>query len=143
MESSDDSENALKQKFGADDPMQSDHLFKEAGASSKRNAPFSTGIRKPEMKAMNTSRLAMIAVVAAGSLGLAACNNKADDATEQQADAVEQSSDAAADALENQADTMTGAASEAVQEKADAVEAAGEAKSDALENKADEIRKQN
>lgn len=92
------------------------------------------------MKAITMPRLAMIAVASA-SLGLAACNNPKDDATEQAADAVEASSSAAADAIDAQADATTGAAEEALENKADAVKKAGEVKADALEEKADEAKK--
>lgn len=94
------------------------------------------------MKAITMPRIAMIAL-AAGSLGLAACNNPADDASEKAADAVETSSDNAADALESQAAETTGVASEALENKADAVKKSGEAKSDALEDQADAVKKAN
>lgn len=77
--------------------------------------------------------------VASASLGLVACNNPADDATEKQADAVEQASEAAAERIEEQADTMTGAAEDTMEEKAEAVEQAGEAKADAMEDQADKV----
>jgi hypothetical protein len=81
---------------------------------------------------------AAIAVTSA-SFGLAACNDPADDATEQQADAVERASEAAAERIEDQADTMTGAAEDTMENKAEAVEQAGEAKADALEDHADKV----
>ncbi|KQM18901.1 hypothetical protein [Novosphingobium sp. Leaf2] len=92
------------------------------------------------MKVITMPRLAMIAVASA-SLGLAACNNPKDDATEKAADAVEASSEAAADSLESRAAMTTGAASEALEDKADAVKKSGEAKADALEDAADEAKK--
>lgn len=79
------------------------------------------------MKSITTSRLAMIAV-AAISLGLAACNDPADDALEQKADKVEASAEATAEAMEN---------------KADQIEASGEAKADALEGQADKVEDKN
>lgn len=94
------------------------------------------------MKTFNSSRplpLWATLAIASASLGLAACNNPADDATEQQADAVERASEAAAERIEDQADTMTGAAEDAMENKAEAVEQAGEAKADALEDQADKV----
>lgn len=85
------------------------------------------------MKFTLAPRAALIAGAAVATFGLAACNNKADDALEAQADATEQASDAAADALESQG----------MDEKADAVEATGEAQADAIEDKADAVRKAN
>ncbi|WP_374410987.1 hypothetical protein [Novosphingobium colocasiae] len=85
------------------------------------------------MKIVLDTRTALIAAAAAATLGLAACNNPADDALEQQADATEQASDAAADALESQG----------LESQADAVEATGEAKADAIEDKADAVREAN
>lgn len=52
------------------------------------------------MKLITMPRLAVLAVAGA-SLSLAACNNTADDATEQAADQVEASADATADAMED------------------------------------------
>ncbi|TCM18096.1 hypothetical protein EDF56_105446 [Novosphingobium sp. PhB165] len=89
------------------------------------------------------SRLGLAAAVAAASLGLAACNSHADDATEKQADAVEQASDNAADAMHDQADQMTGAAADAMDQKAEAVEHEGKATAAALDQKADEQAAQN
>ena len=93
------------------------------------------------MKSITLPRLAMLAV-ATTTLGLAACNNPADDATEKAADAVEARSDAAADILNERADLETGAAKDALEKKADAVKAEGEKKADALEDKADAIVRQ-
>ena len=92
------------------------------------------------MKAFNSSHPLWATLAAASAaLGLAACNNPADDAAEKQADTVEQASEAAAERIEEQADTMTGAAEDTMEEKAEAVEQAGEAKADAMEDQADKV----
>ncbi|PEQ13891.1 hypothetical protein B2G71_06205 [Novosphingobium sp. PC22D] len=84
------------------------------------------------MKLITTPRLAAIAL-ATTTLGLAACNDPADDAMEQKADAVEAQAEMTADALDDQG----------MDAQAEAVEDAGEAKADALEEKADEIEDAN
>ena len=71
------------------------------------------------MKLITMPRLAVLAI-AGVSLSLAACNNKADDATEAAADQVEASSEATADAMEDAADQMGGASEDAMEAKADA-----------------------
>lgn len=84
------------------------------------------------MKLITTPRLAAVAL-AATTLGLAACNDPADDAMEQQADAVEATAEESADALDDMG----------MDTQAEAVEDAGEAKADAMEEKADEIEDAN
>lgn len=79
----------------------------------------------------------MLTSIGALALGLAACDSPQENAAEDQADTVREASEAAADAIENQADTATGAAEDAMENKADAVRDAGEAKADKLEDQAD------
>ncbi|WP_265570263.1 hypothetical protein [Sphingomicrobium nitratireducens] len=71
------------------------------------------------------------AIVAAGSLAIAACGGQGDDAA---ADAVEDAYENEADSLEAQADAaMNEAAEEALEAQADALEEAGEKKADEID----------
>ncbi|WP_428683596.1 hypothetical protein [Sphingopyxis sp.] len=73
-------------------------------------------------------RKMIIALAAASTLALGACQSKP-------ADQVEDQAEAKADAIDAQADAMPeGPAKEATEAKADAVEDAGEAKADAIDN---------
>ena len=66
-------------------------------------------------------RISYLALAAAAAFSLTACESPADNAAEQQADAIEANAEQQADALE---------------EKADAVEEAGNEKADAVEQSA-------
>jgi hypothetical protein len=76
------------------------------------------------------------AAIAALALGVTACDSPAENEAEKQADAVEAAGEAQADALEKQANQVTGDASAALDAKADAVEQAADAKAEAIEDKA-------
>ena len=80
-------------------------------------------------------------LAAALGLGLSACDSRQENAVEAQAEATREASDAAADAMDQKADTMTGAAEASMEAKADAVREAGDAKADRLEDKADKMDK--
>ena len=85
-------------------------------------------------------RLSYLALAAAAAFSLTACESPADNAAEQQADAIEANAEQQADAIENQADAAETAGNEAkadaLEEKADAVEEAGNEKADAVEQSA-------
>ena len=85
-------------------------------------------------------RISYLALAAAAAISLTACESPADNAAEQQADAIEANAEQQADAIENQADAAETAGNEAkadaLEEKADAVEEAGNEKADAVEQSA-------
>ena len=85
-------------------------------------------------------RLSYLALAAAAAFSLTACESPADNAAEQQADAIEANAEQQADAIENQADAAETAGNEAkadaLEEKADAVEEAGNEKAVAVEQSA-------
>ena len=85
-------------------------------------------------------RISYLALAAAAAFSLTACESPADNAAEQQADAIEANAEQQADAIENQADAAETAGNEAkadaLEEKADAVEEAGNEKAVAVEQSA-------
>lgn len=73
----------------------------------------------------------MIALVAAGSLALAACGGKGDDKLGDQA---RQAADNRADVMDAQAENLSGSARDAMKANADATRDAGEAREEAIDD---------
>lgn len=79
----------------------------------------------------------LIPALAACALVVTACDSPEEKAAEEKAEQVEAAGEAQADALERQANQVTGEASAALDAKADAVERAADAKAEAIEDKAE------
>jgi len=84
---------------------------------------------------MKTFRIVATAAVAGAALSLAACDSGAENAMEDEAEAIDESYEAEADAMRDMADGT--ANEEVVDDQADALEAEGEEIKDTMEDNAD------
>jgi hypothetical protein len=91
----------------------------------------------PKRKGLLMKKLVGLASAAALGLGLAACDSAAENAVEEEAEAVEDAAEAQADVIEETAEGT--AMEEAAEEEAEAVEEAGEETADAMQEQADNM----
>lgn len=84
-----------------------------------------------------TFKTAMFASVASLGLALAACDSPAENAAEDEADAVRDATAAQADAMEHEAEMLEGTAEEQMEAEAEALEDAGEAQAEQIEESAE------